>query len=373
MTDSPKPPEPTSYGPVADRILSGSAPLPLRTAAARGALPLPRPVLVLLYLTLRQDPEGDVRTHAEASLGLLSGEALKDVVGDPACPPDVLTHFAVAAARDEALAERIVFHPLVPDEALAALASQGNAAVIELVLTNQVRLLSSPGLLDRLTVNPALRIDQRGRILDLLDRFFQQAAAESGVSEEGASSEGLPADLKEAARLLEVDVGEIFASSEILDGHEFEQAEDPVVRTAYQTILTLNTAQKAMLAMKGGREERMILIRDTNKVVALSVLKNGRITELEVEAISRMRNVSEEILRAVGNHREWQKSYSVILNLVNNPRTPPGVSTNFVGRLVTKDVKRLAGDKNVPEVIRRMAKRTHDLRTQQATPAFRKK
>ena len=62
--------------------------------------------------------------------------------------------------------------------------------------------------------------------------------------------------------------------------------------------------------MKGGREERLILVRDTNKVVALSVLKNARLTEGEVEAIASMRNVSDEILRNVGINREWSKIYT---------------------------------------------------------------
>jgi hypothetical protein len=38
-----------------------------------------------------------------------------------------------------------------------------------------------------------------------------------------------------------------------------------------------------------------------------------------------------------------------------------------------KDLKVISGDRNVPEIIRKMAKRTFDLRTQQAAASFRKK
>ena len=121
-------------------------------------------------------------------------------------------------------------------------------------------------------------------------------------------------------------------------------------------------------------EERTILVRDTNKVVALSVLKNPRITEQEVESIAAMRNVSDEVLRAVGMSREWSKSYTVAAALVRNPRTPPGISTNFVPRLTNRDLKFLATDKNVPEIIRRNAKRTYDLRNQKSNQvSFKKK
>lgn len=355
------------------KILAGEAPMAVRSAAARGALPLPRTLLVHLYLRLREDPEDAIRSDAEASLRDLTTESIGEILADPGCPEAVLDHFASVAARNETLAESVAFHPNAGERALTALASEGNATVIELVLTNQQRLLTTPGLLDRLTMNPALRQDQRGRILDLLDRFVTAAPGRSSAdAAEGGGDDG-PSDAHEAARLLEVDVGELFAASEIVDGHEFEQSEDDAVRSAYKKILGLNTAQKAVLAMKGNREERVILVRDTNKVVALGVLKNPRLTELEVEAIARMRNVSDEVLRSVGISREWSKVYSIVSSLVRNPRTPPGVSTNFVTRLNTKDLKTLAGDKGVPEIIRRMAKKTFDLRTQKSTPAFRKK
>jgi hypothetical protein len=354
---------------LAERILANAAPLQVRSAAARGALPLSRTTLVRLYLHLQGDPEPQIRQDAETSLQALSAADIRDILADPACAPEVLTHFAPRAARDESMAEKIAFHAEAPEAALRLLAGQGSGGVIDLVLTNEERLLRWPALLDHLSQNPALRPHQRGRILDLLDRVARLAAGESAQTVDGL--EGMGAE--EAARLLQVDVGELFAASEILDGEEFAQSADPEVRSAYKRILTLNTAQKAILAMKGGREERLILVRDTNKIVALGVLKNPRLGEEEAAHIASMRSVSDEILRTIGGHREYVKSYSVIAALVRNPRTPPGISTNFVGRLVNKDLKILGTDKNVPEIIRRMAKRTFELRTQKSAPSFRKK
>ncbi len=365
---------PSSAEALLQRILAGAAPLALRAAGARGALPLPPAMLTRVFLHLRADPEAGIREQAEASLAAITAESIREILTDPACPPEVLLHFAPAAAKDESLAELVAFHASAPDDALALIAAQGNSAVIELVLTNQERLLSTPRLLDRLTLNPALRPDQRGRILDLLARFFKADgdAAPAGA-ETGEDALQALADPERAARVLEVDVGELFAASEIMDGEEFERADDPVVRSVYRKILTLNTGQKAMLAMKGGREERSILVRDTNKVVALCVLRNPRLTEQEVESIAQMRNVSDEVLRYVGTGREWSKLYTVIAALVRNPRTPPGVSMNFIPRLNNRDLKWLGGDKEVPEIIRRNAKRTHDLRTQKTAGPPRRK
>jgi hypothetical protein len=263
------------------------------------------------------------------------------------------------------VAERIAFHPAVDATTLSVLASEGSAPVLDLVLTNEEKLLATPAILDRLTTNPALRADQRGRVLDILDRLSRAGDASSPDEEILLDLDEVSPE--EAARLLEVDVGELYAASEILGGEEFERAEDPVIRSAYRKILKLSPGQKAMLAMKGGRDERMILIRDTNKIVALSVLKNPRLTDGDIEEIARLRSVCEEVLRAVGATRDWSKKYSVVTALVRNPRTPQGLSLNFVQRLVIQDLKDLSRDRNVPELIRRAAKKTYDLRTQQTS------
>jgi hypothetical protein len=234
-------------------------------------------------------------------------------------------------------------------------------------------LLAQPALLERLMLNPALRTDQRGRILEFLDRVAK-AQERQGREDDGEAGEDTESDeFEEAARLLDVDVGDLLSASEIMGGEEFEESEDPEIRDAYQKIITLNAAQKAILAMKGGREERSILIRDTNKLVALAVLKNGRVTEQEIQSIARMRNVSDEVLRQIGTSREWTKSLAVVVGLVNNPRTPQRISTNFIPRLANKELKNLSMSRDVPELVRRMARRTYDLRTQAQTGMFKKK
>lgn len=365
---------------IVGRILDGKAPANVRAAAARGALPLPRPMLVRLQVFLLADPDEEIRNGAKQALDELDTPAVREVLSDRSIPAEVVVHFAKRAAREETLAERVAFHPSTPLGALAVLAATGSAAIIELVLTNEERLRSEPILLERLMLNPALRVDQRGRILELLDRATKtreqertEADQEQALDDEDPTVETSTEDLEEVARLLEVDVGELLSASEILDPEEFEESEEPEIRDAYRKILRLNTAQKAILAMKGNREERMILIRDSNRTVAVGVLKNGRITEPEIESIAKMRNVTDEVLRQVGSSREWTKNYSVIISLVHNPRTPQGVSMNFVSRLVNRDLKVLLGSREVPELIRRMARRTLDTRTQSQRVSFKKK
>lgn len=353
-------------------ILEGRAAERVRSAAARGALPLPRTTLVRLQVALLRDDDETIRSTAEMSLNELQTAELKEVLADGKCAPEVLSHFAKQAARDESLAESITFHADTPVSAIAVLAAAGNAAVIELVLTNQELLLARPALLERLMVNPALRADQRGRLLELLERASKQSDAAAERREALETQEDTD-DFEEAAQLLDVDVGELLSASEIMGAEEFEQSEDASLRDAYKRIVSLNAAQKAILAMKGGREERMILIRDTNKVVSLGVLRNPRINDHDIDLIAKMRNVSDEVLRQIGRNREWAKSYSIMLSLVTNPRTPQAISTNFISRLNNRDLKELARSRDVPELIRRMAKRTLTTRTEKRGASFRKK
>jgi hypothetical protein len=124
-----------------------------------------------------------------------------------------------------------------------------------------------------------------------------------------------------------------------------------------QRIASMSVPHRVALALKGSREERAILIRDQNKLVALSVLSSPRITESEIENIARMANVSDEILRIIGNTRAWVKSYRVALALAKNPKTPVAMSMNLLARLNEKDLKMLSIDRNVPEVLRLTARK----------------
>ena len=124
---------------------------------------------------------------------------------------------------------------------------------------------------------------------------------------------------------------------------------------AVQKIFRMNTKDKLITALKGSREERAILIRDPNKLVTTAVLGSPRLSPPEVEAISAMKNVSADVLRTIGNHREWTKSGAVISNLVKNPRTPIGLSLTHLPRVNPRDMKRIAVDRNVPEAIRKQA------------------
>jgi hypothetical protein len=114
--------------------------------------------------------------------------------------------------------------------------------------------------------------------------------------------------------------------------------------------------------MKGDREARGILIRDSNKVVCSAVVKNPRITEQEIENIAAMRTVADEVLRIIALNRTWIRSYIIIHNLARNPRTPIPTAMNILPRIRTKDLQQITQNRNVSEAVRRQAYRLSQTR-----------
>ena len=128
-------------------------------------------------------------------------------------------------------------------------------------------------------------------------------------------------------------------------------------RSALQRLQAMNVPQRLARATKGTREERAILIRDPNKMIATAVLSSPKLSESEVEAIAKMANVSEDVLRVIANTRGWMKNYAIASALVRNPKTPLAVSMNLLGRLNEKDLRTLSTNRNVPDVLRTTARK----------------
>lgn len=137
-----------------------------------------------------------------------------------------------------------------------------------------------------------------------------------------------------------------------------ELPEDPgPADPEHKMLSSLTVLDRMKLAMKGSREQRATLIRDSNKLVSATVLSSPKLNEAEVEAFTKMGNVSEDVLRIIGQNRGWVKNYGVAMGLCKHPKTPPTISMQLVHRLHEKDLKTLAMDRNAKEGLRLLAKK----------------
>src|SRR4029450_1809761 len=97
--------------------------------------------------------------------------------------------------------------------------------------------------------------------------------------------------------------------------------------------------------------------RDSNKLVSAAVLSSPKLTESEVEAFTKMGNVTEDVLRIIGMNRAGTKNYGVVAGLCRHPKTPPGLSMHMLQRLNERDLKMLSFDRNVSETLRQQSRK----------------
>jgi hypothetical protein len=126
-------------------------------------------------------------------------------------------------------------------------------------------------------------------------------------------------------------------------------------QTLLQRLAKMTVAQRVQFAIKGGPEARRTLIRDSNKVVQRAVLQSPRLTDQEVEAFAAMSSLTDEILRLIANNRNFRKNYTVVRNLINNPKVPLDVTLHMLPMLNAVDLKRLVSNRNVAETLRTTA------------------
>jgi hypothetical protein len=124
-----------------------------------------------------------------------------------------------------------------------------------------------------------------------------------------------------------------------------------------QIIMRMSIPQKVKLALSGAKDARGLLVRESSKIIALSVLQNPRLTIGEVEFFAKSPNLSEDVIRKIGSNAEWTKKYSVVSALVYNPKTPVGISLGFVNKLTDRDLGILEKSRGVPEGLRTAAKK----------------
>ena len=132
-------------------------------------------------------------------------------------------------------------------------------------------------------------------------------------------------------------------------------AEDDGKLTLLQKIAAMKVGERIKLAVLGTREERMMLIRDTNKVVSVAVLESPKVGETEMESYAAMKNVQEDLLRSMARNRRFMKHYAVVRALVNNPRSPIDITLPLLPHLTTLDLQHITRNKNISDAIRKLA------------------
>jgi regulator of extracellular matrix RemA (YlzA/DUF370 family) len=363
-------------------------------------LPLQQNELLEILVALVNSDNAEISAAAKDTLESESQEDLAVAASAEDTAPSVLAYLVTQPDTSPAVCEAAVLNPKTPDDALVKLAaSTAHGSLLELIAINQQRLVRVPELIEAILANPACTSEAERRARETREEFFekergarqiagelrargQNAAAEFFETAELTTGSGeLSADdawlIAQHIEVSDADIDDSWLPAEryeelisetpeqtaanvqrILEHERREGGEITAERVSLiRRVMFMNTKDRMKLAMKGDREARSILIRDSNKIVCSAVVKNPRITEQEIENVAAMRTVAEEVLRLIALNRSWARAYPIIHNLARNPRTPIPTVMNILPRIRTKDLQNLTQNRNVSEAVRRQAYR----------------
>ncbi len=269
--------------------------------AARGEAPVASSDVVAVLFLLSRDEDPEVSSSALEGLRNLTGETLLQSCASPDTHPRILALLSRMHFMNEAVAEAIAGNPSADDEARSYIAGRENPQ--------------------------SLLIPENGPSDETAPEDHEDVAGRSGDGEKEEDDDSLAEDEEE-------------------------------FRSKYQLAQEMGISEKIKMAITGDKEWRMLLIKDTNKLVSGAVIKNPRLTEAEVLFIAKSPLNNDDLIRDICVNKEWVKNYQIKKALVENSKTPLHHALRFLSTLTEKDLGMLAKSKNVSSIIATQARRT---------------
>src|ERR1019366_1697380 len=403
-----------------DLVRSSRLPSNLMQFAACGALSVPpgETIEILVHLALHNNLFG---AQAGLTLAGWDEKASRAAAADPQTSPEVLGYFVDIENLRTCLLSALAENPSVSEESLDRLAMSGSRPIVEILLKsrrvmNSPRLLEALQSNPNLDPNELAEMQKKTAVLETspveaavaeagevaeaeapdevlettVTKYLEENAAELAaekdspfeaigmaheeIAHQGAGGEAAGAVEPQAAaatastsadaakiaaeRLATAAAGKTAAALAAIHAQKHAQPGHEVRRdSALQKIAKLDIKGRISLAMRGSKEDRSILIRDSTKLVAVAVLESPKVSDGEVEGFALQKNVLEAVLRAIPMKRRFAKNYSIMRNLVYNPRTPLDLSLGLMKHLLIHDLKNLSANKEVSDTIRKLALR----------------
>jgi hypothetical protein len=311
---------------IVEDLRAGRAPRERKIAVCAGGAHLTPVDRAEILTVLAGDPDEMVAERAQQAILSLPIETFVEALKRESAVPALFVFAGRHLADKPGVCDAMVQNKNCAAEHLVPIARHLSALGIKALMEDLERVSDSPALAVALEHSSSITADQKSQLYEL----------RGGVADEAAFAEAAA------------------------------EAEPDVARrqTLIQRLAKMTVAERVQFAIKGGSEARRTLIRDSNKVVQRAVLQSPRLTDQEVEAFAAMSVLTDEILRLIANNRNFRKNYTVVRNLLNNPKTPLDVSLHMLPLLNAMDLKRLTTNKNIPETLRTTAMKLQRTRTE---------
>jgi hypothetical protein len=259
----------------------------------------------------------------EKAASVLQTQPLKNVLGALARPnaaPEMFAYCAAEFSRRPGVADALAKNSTCPIEVLRPVIHHLSVTAVQDLFEDLDRLSTSPHLVAELIASTVINGEQRNLLLEL-----QRTEAE-------------PAEV-------------------FIQAAEEVEPDKAARETLMQKLGRMRVVERVQRALKGGRDERRLLIRDSCKVVQRAVLQSPMLSEQEVESFANMASLTDETLRLIAGNRKFRKNYAITKALMFNPKTPLEITLHFLPLVKPMDLKFLTGNKNVSETLRTAATR----------------
>ncbi len=384
--------------------LAPEAPEQMRMMLARALLPMPASDIYVVLSFLSSSASGEVQATARKSIADLKRPVLEGIFKD-AKNPRLLEHALAENIADEGYTQLLLLNANTPDTAVEWAARRLKGALLELIASNQTRLLRHSRIVEAIYFNPDAPMALTNRVFEtavrggldlshvpgyreIYEAIFGREAAKKLAAEaehppepEEAPPPPDPDEPREAPLPPEIQAAmaedgggdrpgvteEIFSqvmAVVTVDDTKLtpEDAEKAAAtgrvgqKPMHALIEEMNVPQKVRLALVGNKAARAILIKDSKAVVALAVLKSPQITDGEVAAFAKNRALSDRIIQMICRNRDWTRNKSIQMSLIKHPKTPITFTNRFVRALGQRDLKEVSRSRDVPGHVARLAK-----------------
>lgn len=352
--------EPASYSAVVELIENmrrGLVARNVRLFAAQGLLPVTREELVRVLVLLVNDGDEEIASAARASLGEFGSEVLVSTLRVEKL--DAVEIDLLARCReDETLWGEIVRSPGTADQTLRWLARFAPPRTQSSIITNQTRLMGCLEILDDLRANPNVSQDVLRRVREFEEEFLQKAIVWATAEElqpqitQGPSIEEALQQLRDIGMQIP-GLAPVFGEAAL---GEPEPGAEPEIRDAFMRISLMTTFQKIMCALRGTREERLILVRDRSILVVRAVMNSPKMNEADMEQIASNRAANPEAFRILSTKQRALRRYGILRGLCFNPKVPQGIVLQLFRRLNQRDLSLLSKDRGVADAVRKVAR-----------------
>jgi hypothetical protein len=352
------------YSPLEIAKLSPAAqkalgPGPGRMMASRGMMPLPPADQLAVLYQLSIDADAGLAEAAKKTAAGLPEKLLIGSLADGSLDGRVLDFFGMMHADRPSIFDAIVQNAQVLDQTVASLAGKVDSRSVDMIATNEQRLLRHPEIIAAMYMNRRARMSTIDRVVELAVRnqvrvpgiaaWDEVARALTGVAPSAPHDDVAFAVVAEAASRDDshVTTGD---AEQVLPDEELDKLpqDDELDQNS---IRNLSVPSKIRLAQLGNAFARAELIRDPLKLVAIAAIKSPGVTEIEAARYAGNSALPEDVIRYIASKREWTRLYGIKMSLCRNPKAPIAETARFLPFLREKDLTLLSKSKGVSSAL----------------------